>query len=373
VPQRKILVINWQDIKNPFGGGAEVHMHEIFKRIASMGHDVTIFSCDIDGEANEEIIDGIKIIRKGKRSTFNYGVKKMYKTKFIHENYDIIIDDINKIPFYTPRYVKEPLLAISHHFFGASIYRETNFAAGTYVYLSEWLVNRVYRKTPFAVVSESTLQEFIDRGFDRELFDIVPNAIEQNDFPMKVGKKADPPIIAYFGRLKKYKSPDHLIKAFASIEKKHRDAKLQILGKGDFMEYMQQLSIELGIEKKVKFFGFVTEEDKKRLLSEATCCVNTSMKEGWGITNIEANACGTPVISANVPGLRDSVKDGQSGMLYEYGNIDELAEKLDNLLSDDELKNTLYKGSIEWASQFSWQQSAELMLEKIEKVIRDKY
>ena len=118
----KILIINWQDIKNPFGGGAEVHMHEIFRLVAAAGHDVTIFSCMFDGAADFEDIDGIKIIRKGSRNLFNFVVKKMYKKQFRHENYDIIIDDINKIPFYTPRYVKEPLLAISHHFFGKSIF-----------------------------------------------------------------------------------------------------------------------------------------------------------------------------------------------------------------------------------------------------------
>jgi len=211
----KILVINWQCIKNPSGGGAEVHFHEIFKRIAAKGYDVTLFCSKYDGSEDEEIIDGIKIIRKGSRSLFNFYVKKTYLNKFQHENFDIVIDDINKIPFYTPRYVKGPLLAISHHFFGKSIYRETNFISGSYVFLSEKLVDFVYKKTPFAVVSQSTLDEFVERGFNPELFSIVPNAITQELFPMKVSEKYEKPTITYFGRLKKYKSVDHLVKAFA--------------------------------------------------------------------------------------------------------------------------------------------------------------
>ena len=146
----KILVINWQDIKNPMGGGAEVHMHEIFKRVADRGHDVTIFCCKFGDAPEYEIMDGIKIVRKGSRSFFNFHVPVEYRKRFRHENYDIIIDDINKIPFYTPLYVKGPLLGLSHHFFGKSIYRETNLIAGSYVYFSEWLVNLVYKKTPFA-------------------------------------------------------------------------------------------------------------------------------------------------------------------------------------------------------------------------------
>lgn len=123
----KILVINWQDIRNPFGGGAEVHMHEIFKRITAMGHDVTIFACSHPELASSEIVDGIKIIRKGSRNLFNFIVPWEYKRCLSKQNYDIIIDDINKIPFFTPLFVKEPLLAISHHFFRRKYFQGNKF------------------------------------------------------------------------------------------------------------------------------------------------------------------------------------------------------------------------------------------------------
>ena len=93
------------------------------------------------------------------------------------------------------------------------------------------------------------------------------------------------------------------------------------------------------------------------------------MKEGWGITNIEANACGTPVISANVPGLKDSVLDGQSGLLYEYGNIGQLANLLLKVLQDNDLRSKLSTGAVEWAKQFSWDKSADLMLDRIHQVV----
>lgn len=368
----KILVINWQDIKNPLGGGAEVHLHEIFKRVAAKGHEVALFCCEVPGEPQEETLDGIRIIRRGSRSTFNYLVRGAYKKTFSREGYDIVIDDINKIPFYTPLYVKDrPLLAISHHFFGKSIYRETNYIVGTYVYLAEKLVDWFYKKTPFAVVSQSTLDEFIRRGFDPNLFSIVPNAITQEDFPMSFGEKAGQPTVAYFGRLKKYKSVDHLVRAFADVAEAIPDAKLIILGRGNFRPYLEKLAKELGIADKTTFFGFVSEEDKKRLLSEAHCVVNTSMKEGWGITNIEANACGTPVVSADSPGLRDSVKEGVSGLLYDYGDVGQLADVLIDLLRDQDKLRRLNEGAVSWAKTFSWDKSAELMIEKCEEVIRD--
>jgi glycosyltransferase involved in cell wall biosynthesis len=365
----KILIINWQDIKNPFGGGAEVHLHEIFKRIAGMGHYVELFCCEIDGEPNEEIIDGINIFRKGKRNTFNFGVKKIYKEKYSNSDFDIVIDDINKIPFYTPLYIKKPLLAISHHFFGTSIFKEANLIAGTYVYLSEKILDFVYKKTPFVVVSESTLSEFSNRGFDKKNFSIVFNAIEPTEYPMSICEKNQDFTITYFGRLKKYKSVDHLFYAFAKVKINNPSAKLVIIGRGDFKEYLEKLGKQLGISDSLTFYGFVSKDEKSKLLSQSHIVVNTSVKEGWGITNIEANACGTPVISANVPGLRDSVKNGVSGLLYEYGNIEELSNSIEKVINDKVLLNTLENGALEWAKSFSWDKSAKAMLTRIEEVI----
>lgn len=365
-----ILIINWQDWINPLSGGAEIHLYEIFKRIA-LKHNVTLFCSQHEGSKSEEIIDGIKIIRRGKRNTFNFIVPFYYKKYFAKENFDIIIDDINKIPFYTPLFIKKPLLAISHHFFGSSIYRESGYIIGSYVNFAEKLVNYIYKKTKFAVVSQSTLDEFIERGFNKDNFSLVPNALAKSEFPMKIGDKYNEPSVAYFGRLKKYKSVDHLVYAFAKIIEKIPNAMLHLIGRGDFKENLELLCRQLGIEKNVIFHGFVDEEEKKRLLSRVHCVVNTSMKEGWGITNIEANACGTPVISADSPGLRDSVKNGVSGLLYKYGDINELYEVIYLLLSEKELNQKLSDGALQWASSFSWDNSAELMLQSIYEVIND--
>lgn len=369
----KILVINWQCIKNPYGGGAEVHFHEIFSRIASKGHTVVLLACKFEGASEYEVIDGIEIYRKGSRSLFNFYVPKHVKQLDKKYNFDIIIDDINKIPFYTPLYVKKPILAISHHFFGRSIFREASVPAGLYVVAGEYCMRFVYKRTPFSVVSQSTLDEFTKMGYDKRYFTIIYNAIDHNRFPFSIGEKEKEPTVSYFGRLKKYKSVDHLLRAFAIVKKKHPQAKLHILGRGDFRGKLENLAKQLGIDKDTIFFGFVSEEEKVRLLSRAWCVVNTSMKEGWGITNLEANAAGTPVISANSPGLRDSVSVGKSGLLYEYGNIEELAEKIEMIFSDAELRKTLSAGAIDWAKQFSWDKSADEMIILIEKVIRGEF
>jgi len=364
-----ILVMNWQDIKNPLGGGAEVHLHEVFKRIAAMGHGVTLYCSMFPGAKEKEFIDGIRVIREGSRNLFNFRVPFAYLTRFRHESFDIVIDDINKIPFYTPLFVRKPLIGISHHFFGASIFREFGIVSGSYVYVAEKLVDFVYKNTPMVTVSESTLNEFIQRGFDRSHFTLVPNCIDQMAYPFAVGEKNPRPTVAYFGRVKKYKSVDHILQAFATVIKSVPNADLHIIGGGDYIPALQHLARDLGIEARTTFFGYVSSEEKIRLLSHAHCVVNSSIKEGWGIINIEANACGTPVVSANVPGLRDSVKEGQSGLLYEYGNIAQLAAKITDVLTNETLCSTLSNGAVQWARQFDWSESAKVMAELCEKVI----
>src|SRR3989304_5776392 len=108
----KILVLNWQDITNPQGGGAEVHLHEIFKRIVSRGHAVTLFCSSFPGAADEEWVDGLRVIRQGGRNVFNFLVPFLYRARFSREGFDVVVDDLNKIPFYTPWFVSEPLVAV---------------------------------------------------------------------------------------------------------------------------------------------------------------------------------------------------------------------------------------------------------------------
>jgi glycosyltransferase involved in cell wall biosynthesis len=364
-----ILIFNWQDIKNPLSGGAEVHMHQIFSRIARMGHRVTLFCSSFQGAKARETIDGIEVIRKGWRSLFNVWVPIAYLTRFRKGDVDIVVDDINKIPFFTPLYVGRPRVGIGHHLFGKNIFIEVNVLLALYVYLGEWLIRYGYRTTPFIVYSESTRHEFIQLGFPEKNLAMVYNGVNHDLYhPTGIPKSATP-LIGYLGRLKKYKSVDHLIKAFYFVKQDIPEVKLMIVGDGDARPELERLSTELGISDSTEFTGYVSEEEKAKYLQQMHLVVNTSSKEGWGLTVIEANACGTCVIASDVHGLRDSVVDGKTGLLYEYGNIQQLAAKMKHLLRDDDLRERLSQHAIEWAQRFDWDVSARKVVEVLERTI----
>lgn len=364
-----ILVLNWQDIRNPMSGGAEVHLHEIFRRIAAQGHSVTLFCSHFPGAAAEETIDGIRIHREGGRNLFNYRVYFKYRRQFRHEQFDVVVDDVNKIPFFSPLFVKEPLAGVLHHLFGKSIFSETSLLPALYVLGAEQLALRVYRNLPMAVVSESTRQELLASGFDDAKLIIVPNCVDHALYAPGA-LPPQPNLIGYLGRLKKYKSVEDLLSALVIVLKEVPDARLVIVGDGDARPSLEGVASELKISPRVEFLGFVSPAEKIRRLQAMNVVVNTSAKEGWGLTVIEANACGVPVIASDVPGLRDSVLHEKTGLLYEYGNIEQLAEKILLVLRDRNLRARLSNEAIAWSRQFDWGQSADAMLKFLEGVVR---
>lgn len=365
----KILFINWRDIRNPEAGGAEVHLHEISKRIAARGHEVTVLASRFEGAAERDQVDGVRVVRCGGKFGFNFHVPRASRRLLHDEAFDVVVDDINKIPFYTPLYIRKPILALSHHLFAGTIFLETALPIALYVYLSEALIAPVYRRTTFVAVSESTRQELLRRGLPPCNVEIVHNAVDHAVFTPGDGTKAKEPLIAYLGRIKRYKRVGLVLDVFKMLSARFPTARLAIVGSGDYMAQLKKQAERLGISGRVEFTGFVSEEKKVEILRKAHVVVNPSSKEGWGVTVTEANACGTPVVASNVPGLRDAVVDGKTGFLVKYGDVDAFAERVDQILSDDRLRTDLGREAIAWARQFDWDRSAEAILRVIERIV----
>jgi len=220
-----------------------------------------------------------------------------------------------------------------------------------------------------AVVSNSTSQELCRKGFIEDNIHFVYNAVDQAAYRVENVKKPSQPVIGYLGRIKKYKSVNHLIYAFQKVKQEIPEASLLIIGDGDFLPDLKNLVSKLKLEGSVTFTGATYHQQKIDYLNQMWLMVNPSPKEGWGLTVIEGNACGIPVIAADSPGLRDSVVDGETGLLYPYGNHERLAELIIKLISEKNLRNSLSTQCIRWAQKFNWENSAQDMLQLIEKVL----
>jgi len=361
-----ILVINWQDLKNPLAGGAEIYLFEIFSRLVGSGSKVTLLCSGFGKATRRETINGIEVIRTGGRATFNFTVAGALGRLLRHRHFDLIIDDLNKVPFYSPRLVKQPVMALLMHLFRKGIFTEVSLPFAAYVYGMERLIPFAYRHTNFAVLSPSSKQDLVDLGLDSFRIEVIPPGIDQRRFRPDRSKKGQN-LILHTGRLKRYKCVDQLLVAAARLKQRRTDFLVKIAGDGDDRKRLERLAAELKITDCVQFLGYIPEARKVVLYQEAAVLVETSIKEGWGMIVIEANGCGTPVIAADSPGLRDSVQDGRTGLLYRWGDCEDLAAKIERLLNDAGERERMGSAGLQWAQRFSWDGAAARMAELIER------
>lgn len=366
----RILALNWQDSKNPQAGGAEVHLEEILERLVRSGHRIDLLCSNYPGGSKTDISSGIQIIRRGSRYNFNW-VAPFAMRKLIKSNrYNVVIEDINKIPFYSPVYQKLPTLVVVPHLFASAVFQEINFLLGAYIYLAEKPVARVYRNNRFMVISNSTAAELEKRGISRGNIHVVECGVDKEVYRFDPEVlKFEIPTLLYVGRLKKYKSMETVIGALPRIRESVPRARLIIVGAGDHRPVLEHQVTTLGLQEAVEFKGFIPETEKVAYLRRAHISVYPSLKEGWGLTNIEANACGTAVLAARVPGLQDSVDEGRSGLLFEHGNIDQLSDLAVKLLTDEEFRRAIEMGGLRWAANFSWDKAARETEEILKRTI----
>lgn len=355
----KILIYNWRDIKNPDAGGAEVFTHEIAKRWVKRGNEVTLFTSAFAGCARGEVVDGVRIIRDGGKYSVYWKAEEYYK-KYFKRNFDVVIDEINTRPFLTPEYVNngEKIVALIHQLAREFWFYETRFPVnylGYYFFEKRWLKN--YLDIPTITVSESTKKDLVALGFKK--VSIVPEGINFKPLESISRKEIDTTLI-FVGRLKRAKLPDHAIKAFKIIKEKLPEAKLWVVGDGYYRKELERMS---GID--VEFFGNVTQEKKLELMSKAHAILVPGIREGWGLVVTEANAMGTPALGYDVHGLRDSIRNGRTGLLCE-ANPEAMAKNAVELLKDKSLLERLSRNALGWAGEFDWDKSAEYIMDILE-------
>lgn len=355
-----LLVMNWQDRLNPQAGGAETHLHEVFGRLAAAGNRVTLLVSGWPGAKPREIVDGMEVHRVGGRYTYNLTAPGYYRRVLRRRNFDLVVEDLNKVPLFTPFWVRQPLVLLVHHLFGETAFEEAPWTIAAATWLLERPIGRVYRRVAVEAVSESTRNDLVSRGLPAESIVVIPNGVDLELYsPDPAEPKFEEPTLLYLGRLKQYKRVDLILRALALLRDEGVHARLIIAGQGDAADDLRRLRSELGLEDRVEMPGFVGEELKRNYFRRAWIHLLTSPKEGWGITNLEAAACGTPTIASDSPGLRDSVVDGVTGYLVPHGDVRALADRIRELLEDTELRERLGEQAREFADGFSWDRAAE--------------
>lgn len=357
----RILLVNWLDRENPQAGGAEVHLFEIFRRIVARGHHVTLIASGWPGAASETALDGLRVIRVGGRHSFALKGRGAVRRALGAGRFDLVVEDINKLPLFLPSVTDLPVYVIVPHLFGTTAFREASWPVAGVVWLSERPIPRVYRRSAFHAISESTRDDLVGRGVRPEAVRVIYPGVDARAYSPDPGtRRAAEPTFAYVGRLKRYKGLDIALRAVALAGRDVPGLRFEVAGTGDDRPRLERLAARLGVQDRVRFLGFVSEDDKLRLLRRAWAHVFPSPKEGWGISNVEAAACGTPAVASDSPGLRESVQNGETGILVPHNDPEALANAMRRLSGDVELVGRFGKAGRAFAESLSWDRAAEL-------------
>lgn len=365
---RRILLLNERDSGHPRAGGAELHVERIFSRLAARGHEVVQYSTGFSGAAPREQIDGISIERRGPLPFFYASVPARVRRAARLEAFDLVIECLNKVPFYAPLYSPIPVLALCHHLFGHTAFDQVSWPIAAAVVLSESGLARAYRDCAFLAISESTRDDLLQRGIPAEHIRVSHPGIDPPTFDVDP-LSARPCRATYVGRLERYKRVDLLLRAGALLVDRFPDLELLVIGKGPERDSLERLTDQLGLRGRTRFTGFIEDAERDALLAGTRVCLFPSEKEGWGLTVIESNALGTPVVARNAPGLRDSIRHNVTGILIDAKGAEEAAGYADamaTLLEEDDRALSIRQASLEWSSHFDWDHATNQMEAAIE-------
>jgi glycosyltransferase involved in cell wall biosynthesis len=365
----RVLILNERDPHHPKAGGAETHVYEIFGRLAEWGWDVTHFASGYAGGAAVEQVSGVRVERLG--GLARYYPRALLKTarETRRDRFDVVVECLNKVPYYSPAYSAVPVLALCHHLFGEVAFQQVPWPVAATVWLSERMIPPLYRRRPFIAISESSRADLIARGLPPDGITVSHPGIDRPDFEVAIEKLRGPKVV-YVGRLEVYKKVDVMLRAMAKLGDRFPDAQITIIGRGHARPQLESLAAELGLAERTHFAGFVSNQQRDRLLADARVCVCPSEKEGWGLTVIESNAVGTPVVATDADGLRDSVRHAETGFLVADEDIDGFAARIGELLSDDVLSLEMSAAALEWSKSFDWDRAARDMAEALERARR---
>lgn len=371
-----ILILSWRGPGHPNAGGAEISTHEHAKAWVKAGNNVTLFTSSYIGAKREEIIDGVKIIRQGSEVLGVHLKAFIWYLSSNHPEYDLIVDQFHGIPFFTPLYTKPKKLAFIHEVAKEvwslnELVQPINYLVAFLGKSLEPLIFKLYKNTNFMTVSESTKKDLQEWGIKEKNIFVIHNGI---NIPQQISiEKELNKTLIYLGALTRDKGIERAIEVFSFVNKKVSGLHFWVVGKSEkqVLQKVKTKVIEAGLDDIVKFFGYVDEKKKFELLKRAHLLINTSIREGWGLVVIEAAAMGTPTIAFDVPGLRDSIINGKTGVINKDHSIQTMSSNVIDLLNDNSRYQDMKLEAVKWSKKFSWGDSVAESLNLINKIIKE--
>jgi glycosyltransferase involved in cell wall biosynthesis len=361
-----VVVLNWRDPWHPEGGGSELYVHQVEKQLRDRGKQVTWVTAAYPDAAGDETVDGIRFIRRGGHLSVYLWVAWLLVSGSLARRiggYDAILEVQNGMPFGSSlltRLRHSRVVVLVHH-----VHREQWQVVGPLLARIGWFAEsraavRVNRGRRYVAVSDVTRRELVELGVragDIELaYNGMPPVPDFTDGP----RSAEPTLVV-LSRLVPHKQIDHVISALPGLAAEFPDVRLRVLGDGWWADELRRQVADSGLTDRVDFLGYVSDRTKFEELSRAWVHVLPSVKEGWGLSIVEAGHAGTPSVAyASAGGVAEAILDGVTGLLAT--SQADLSVKIGQLLRQRALREDLgHKARIR-SAEFTWEAAADVLL-----------
>lgn len=334
------------------------------------GHQLEWFSAAFPGSAETEDLDGVRIVRAGRQATVHLCAFRNYRQK-LETSFDIVIDQVNTVPFFTPLWSRIPIVMFIHQLAREVWWYESRFPLNALGFAIEPWYLRPYRNRPVLTVSASTHNDLIDLGFTGRIW-VIPEGLEPAATQPSPGSVSSD--FLYVGRLAPSKRVGDILRAFSIFAESSPGGRLHLVGSGSngHVQFLTRLASRLRIEDRVTFHGRIPADAKYRLMASSQAVLMTSVREGWGLAVSEAGAVGTPAITYDVPGLRDSVVDGVTGVVVQQ-TPEALARAMVALTRDPSRRDSLSSGARRMSQRLSFDSSAQVVESALEAIVGGPY
>jgi glycosyltransferase involved in cell wall biosynthesis len=369
-------------------GGPVISTYSLSKYLVNRGHKVVVYATDASDissnakiEQKHQIIDGIEVyyfpnIAKLYGVFINPGIIQALRKNL--DNFDVAhlheYRTFQNFAFYSVNKNRVPYVLSCH---GEYTYRKESWDWSFLrrIYEAGFGQKLVKNASKLHALSEFEANQYLSAAIRREKIEIIPNGVNPQDFLdisltsffRKTYSLNEEKIVLYLGRLHREKGIDTLVRSFALLSKKMDDVKLVLAGPDDgFLSSLKRIVDELNLADKVIFTGSL---DRKQVLAAYNCAnvvVYASFHEGFGIVPLEAGIMGRPVVVSDIPAM-DFVKRGKFGLVVKYGNVSQLSEALERLLTNAELSREMGENGQKFALEhYSWAE----MGRRIENIYR---
>lgn len=280
----------------------------------------------------------------------------------IHTNVTSILSKLKKKPF-----------VLTIHTYGKNL---SSFYANMFVNFYNSSIGRITLELAdkIIVLSSEAEEYFLQLGVYKEKIQVIPNAVNYEQFAnfhttanFKQQYNIDGKVVLFVSNLQKRKGAQHLIKVIPQIIQELPNTNFVIVGEGPYRKYLENLSNRLQIKNKIIFTGHLSPKKLLEAYHAADVFVLPSAFEGLPTVILEAMASGVPVVASKVGGIPSVIQNGITGFLVNYGDMEQIAEAVTNILSSEKLAKLMGKNGKKISKNYAW----SIIYKKIEDVYRE--